>query len=242
MDQLLPTPAEDVDPDDVYSVARPQLDGRAWLLANFVISADAAITADGRSEGLSSAADKRIFGALRGVADVVLVGAGTVRAEGYGPVKMNDVRRARRRDRGQPEVPPLAIVTASGLLDYDAPMFADAESPTVVVTTPLGAEAVAGRAETLVAGEDRVDVGVALRLLHERGARVVLTEGGPSLLSAAERDGVLDEMCLSIAPRLAGPGQHAMTDSGTPTPSGDLDLAHVLVEDGFLFCRYVRRS
>jgi riboflavin biosynthesis pyrimidine reductase len=239
VDQILPSAVADVDPDDVYAAARPDLGDRAWLLANFVISADGAATSSGRSEGLSSPADKRLFGALRGVADVVLVGAGTVRAEGYGPVKVSAERRARRRRRGQPEVPALAIVTASGLLDYDAPLFTEAEVPTVIVTTPSGADAVAGRAPTIVAGDGRVEVRTALRLLHETGARVVLTEGGPALLSDALREGVLDEMCLTLAPRLAGPGQRAMTTSGEGIATRDMTLASLLIEDGFLFCRYV---
>src|SRR5437899_1114982 len=112
MRQLLPRYAEEVDLDATYAVP-----DRPHLRANMVASVDGAASADGRSGGLSGPADKALFATLRGLTDVVLVGAGTVRAENYGPAHPSPKRRAWRRAMGLAEVPPIAVV--SGRLDLD---------------------------------------------------------------------------------------------------------------------------
>jgi riboflavin biosynthesis pyrimidine reductase len=245
---LLPPPGTaDLGEDDLleaYRVDPPEPD-RVHVRVGFVASADGAVELDGHSEGLSGPADKRVFHLLRGLADVVLVGAGTARREGYGPVRLTPEVRDRRRSAGQLPVPPLAVVTARLDLDLDAPMFTDASVRTIVVTSGSGdpgRRAAAARvADVVIAGDDRVSVEPALTALAERGLGRVLCEGGPTLvgdLVAADR---VDELCLTVAPLLAGGGPTARVSTGAPSVPRGLRLAQVLEEEGNLSLRYLRR-
>lgn len=215
--------------------------GRPWLRANMVASADGAAHVDGRSAGLSSAGDMRIFGILRVLADVVLVGAGTARAEEYKPARRRPQFAALRA--GRPAVATIAVVTRSLDLDLAAPLFTDAppDARTTVITcasAPAGRRAEAAKvAEVIVAGEADVDLPAGLAVLHGRGLRQVICEGGPHLLGDLTAADLLDELCLTLSPALAGPGAGRIT-AGTPFAVRPMTLASVLTEDGFLFCRY----
>lgn len=247
MRRLLPPGTADLGEDDLLEAYRvdPPGPGRVHVRAGFVASADGAAELGGHSEGLSGPADKRVFHLLRGLADVVLVGAGTARREGYGPVRLPADVRDRRRSEGQGPVPPLAVVTARLDLDLEGRVFTDAVARTLVVTTESadpGRRATAARvADVVVAGDDRVSVGPALAALAERGLGRLLCEGGPTLLGdlvAADR---LDELCLTVAPLLAGGGPAARVSAGAPSVPRGLRLAHVLEEEGYLFLRWTRR-
>jgi riboflavin biosynthesis pyrimidine reductase len=210
---------------------------------NFVSSLDGGVTVDGYSEGLSGPADKRVFGVLRGQCDALLVGAGTLRHEGYGPVRLSAERRERRRAAGLPEVPVLAVV--SGRLDLSPGNPALAEAPVrPIVITHAGSPADRRRAletvaDVLVCGESEVDLGAALDTHAGRGLTQVLSEGGPYLLGALHAADRVDELCLTMAPLLAGPGPGRIT-AGSPGPVRRMTLDQVLEEDGNLFLRYVR--
>src|SRR6266540_1266299 len=118
MRSLLPEPSADLDDAGVAArYAVPDTGGRPHLRLNFVASADGAVTVHGLSEGLQTPGDNRVFTLLRDLTDVVLVGAGTIRLEGYGALRPGPERRARRREHGRAEVPVLAVV--SGRLDLD---------------------------------------------------------------------------------------------------------------------------
>ena len=215
---------------------------RPWLRANFVASADGAAHLNGRSAGLSSPGDLRIFGILRVLADVVLVGAGTARAEEY--------KAARRRPElaelraGRPAAATIAVVTRSLGLDLAAPMFTDPapDARTIVITSAATPEAsrveAAKVADVIVAGETEVDLTAAVAALHERGLRRVICEGGPHLLGDLATAGLVDELCLSLSPMLAGPGAGRIT-AGEPFHARPMTLAGLLVEDSFLYCRYL---
>ena len=227
------------------TAARP---GRPWLRGNMVASVDGAARLDGLSEGLSSAADKRIFGVLRALADVVLVGAGTVRAEGYRPPRARAEFAAERAARGQGPAPVIAVVSGRLDLDLGLPLFADptgggGTARTVIVTcadAPAEAlKAAAGVADVVIAGEGRVDPAAAVAALAERGWTRQLTEGGPSLLGQFAAAGVLDELCLSIAPLLVA-GDSQRIAHGPTALAEQLELAALLEEKGFLFARYTR--
>jgi riboflavin biosynthesis pyrimidine reductase len=229
--QLLPGGAE-VDVADVYEAGdRAPHDGRPWELANMVASADGAATLTGRSGGLSSPADRDLFHRLRGLSDLVLVGASTVRAEGYGPARGDDPA-------------PIAVVSGSLALDWGSRFFTEARARPLVVTSSVADPGRVAEAEqvadVVVAGEQKVEPRRALAAFAERGHRVVLCEGGPSLLAEIAAAGCLDELCLSLSPLLAG-GTSPRILAG-PLPDGPLDLrlASVLEEDGMLFLRYVR--
>src|SRR6478736_2413869 len=115
---MSPPPDDGVDPFARYEIERPRPDGRPWLVANMVAGLDGSLAWHGKVAGLSSDADRSLFVRLRGIADAVVVGAGTVRAEGYGPVKLPQGRRAERTAGGRTAVPPLVVVSRSLDLDW----------------------------------------------------------------------------------------------------------------------------
>jgi riboflavin biosynthesis pyrimidine reductase len=217
-----------------------------WLRANFVASADGAAYVDGRSGGLSSDGDMQIFGILRVLADVVLVGAGTARVEEYKPAR----RRPSLADlrEGRPETATIALVTRTLGLNLTSALFTETppDARTIVITSaasdPGLREAAAEVADVIIAGEETVDLGAALDALRERGLDRVLCEGGPHLLGDLSAAGLLDELCLSLSPTLAGPGADRII-AGTRAPVRPLTLTQALADDdGFLFCRYAAQE
>ncbi|MFJ4855235.1 MULTISPECIES: pyrimidine reductase family protein [unclassified Streptomyces] len=228
---------------DAY--AYPDTDG-PWLRANMVSTLDGAAQHDGRSQPISCASDMRIFGTLRGLADVVIAGAETVRLEGYRPARAREAFAARRKAAGQGPAPAVAVVSGSLDLDFSLPLFVSPLVPTLVLT---GADAPPDRiaaareagAEVVVAGEGaRVDPARAVRELARLGHRRLLTEGGPRLLGQFVAAGALDEMCLTLAPMLtAGDAQRIAGGPSVAVPER-FALASVLEEAGFLFSRYRR--
>ena len=215
------------------------------LRANFVTSLDGAVTLEGLSGGLSSKGDQNMLGRLRMLADVVLVGAGTLRAEGYGGLRLGAKRRAWRTAQGLPENPTLAVVSARLELAADSPVFTDAPTRAIVITCAASPDeqrkALAEVADVLVCGEDAVDLTAAVAALAERGLRQILCEGGPHLLGSLTAADLVDELCLSVSPLLAGPGARRITDGLAATEARPLPLLHVLSgDDGFLFLRHGR--
>lgn len=231
---------------DLYAYPRTD-EGAGWLRANMVSSLDGAAHHEGRSQPLSSDADMRIFGVLRGLADAVVVGAETVRKEGYRPARAREAFAARRAAAGQTPAPAIAVVTAGLDLDFSQPLFTEPLVPTVIVTgsgadeTRVRAARDAG-AEVVFAGEGAaVDPSRVVGALAARGLTRLLTEGGPRLLGQFAGSGALDELCLSLAPLVvAGDASRIMNAPVTTVPETFV-LASVLEEAGFLFTRY-RRS
>jgi riboflavin biosynthesis pyrimidine reductase len=244
--QLFPAPGPDLDDGALASLyAFPA--GSGWVRANMVASADGAAEASGQSAGLSSAGDRRLFAVLRGLADVILAGAGTARDEKYKPVRPREVWSSLRS--GRPAVPPIAILSARLDLDPSAALFTSAphDAATIVITcssSPAAQRAAlaSAGADVIVAGSSSVDLKAALEALASRGLTHVSCEGGPHLLGSLGAAGLLDELCLTVGPLLAGPGATRVM-AGTPwqpaTPQR-MRLAHVLEEDSFLFTRYTR--
>ncbi|OBH18840.1 pyrimidine reductase family protein [Mycolicibacter terrae] len=238
-------PVDDAELARLYAYPEPE-QPRIWVRANFIGSIDGGATMDGKSGGLGSPGDRTLFMLLRALADVVLVGAGTVRVENYGGARLNVAERLRRRDRGQSEVPRLAIVTGSGQLDRDLRVFTDTELPPLVLTSAAVADdtrrRLAGRAEVLdcSAGDpDRVDEATILSALAARGQYRVLTEGGPMLLGALIERDLLDELCLTVAPFLVG-GLARRIATGPGEVATRMHCAHLLTdESGYLYGRYV---
>jgi riboflavin biosynthesis pyrimidine reductase len=245
---LLPPPPADqaaAELDNYELAALYEFPGPRWLRANMVASADGAGFLEGRTAALSTPADMRLFGLLRVLADVVLVGAGTARTEEYKPAR----RRPSLEDlrAGRPATVPIAVVSRKLDLDFTAPLFTGAppDARTIVITcagSPDDQRATAARvADVIVAGETAVDLEEAVAALRDRGLGQVLCEGGPHLLGQLAAEGLLDELCLTVTPVLAGPGPTRVV-SGAPFPARPLTLAHVLTDDGELFCRYVAKS
>jgi riboflavin biosynthesis pyrimidine reductase len=247
----------DVDPADVYGAdSREPVGDRPWVLANMIASIDGAATdPTGRSAGLGGPADLRVFSAIRAVADVVLAGAGTVRTERYGPARLLPAQQEARRGRGQSSQPRIAVVTRSLALDLDLPLFRDAsdEYRPIVITTTAGLDRVRGQggataardlamvAEIVVAGEQSVDWGTALRTLRTTArAGVVLSEGGPTTNAQLVAADLVDELCLTVSPQLVvGDGLRILSGIRRDAPQL-MTLDRVLLEDDYLFLRYLR--
>ena len=228
IDRLWPDPAEQLTDEQLMDAV--DHDG---VRLNFVSSVDGAATRDGLSGGLGGPADKRYFDLLRRVADVVVVGAGTVRAEGYGPMV---VERARRGN------PVLAIVTGSLDLDPASPIFRRAPVKPVIITTEraTGKAAFADVADVVVAGSSAVDAARAVDALRTRGYRRILCEGGPSLFGSFLAADAVDELCLTVSPSLEA-GDAPRIAAGE-SPPRDLHLASVLLSGDTLLLRYARAA
>jgi riboflavin biosynthesis pyrimidine reductase len=239
MRQVFPVVIDPVDPVDVY---RDRPGAGPFLRLNMIASVDGATALAGLSGGLGGAADHRVFMALRSLADAVLVAAGTMRAEGYGPAVLPPEIREARRARGQAPVPPIAVVSRSCNLDWESPFFTAATVTPIVVTVaaaPAGARARAGEvADVVLAGDDDVDLARAVDALAERGFSSVLAEGGPSFNGQLAGAGLLDELCLTLSPWLVGgEARRILAGPALPVPL-PVAPASVCEEDGFLFLRF----
>ncbi|MEV4760077.1 pyrimidine reductase family protein [Micromonospora sp. NPDC049559] len=238
--RLWPAPTGTPLDDDALT----ELYGRAeqpCLRVNFVTSVDGAVELDGYSAGLSNGPDKRVFGVLRMLCDALVVGAGTLRHEGYHAVRLDERRRAWRRAHGLAEYPTLVVVSSELVLDPAQAAFADAPVRPLVLTR-AGATPPPGLtdvAELVPLGTDRVDLAAGLAELRRRGHRQLLCEGGPRLFGALTAADLVDEVCLTVAPLLAGPGADRII-TGTPSPPRGMALRHVLGADATLLLRYAR--
>jgi riboflavin biosynthesis pyrimidine reductase len=242
MRQLLPAPRSVDGQADLESIF--VLPPARRLRANFIISIDGAIELDGRSRSLGGPADQAAFMAMRACADVVLVGAGTVRAENYGPVKLDDGIQQRRVDRGQAPLPRLAIVSGAAALDPGAKVFSGAAKPLLLTSTRgvVSRPDLGPVADVTICGDDAVDLGYALDHLSALGLTRVLCEGGPTLMSSLLAHHLVDELCLTVSPVLAGSG-HRLLAAGHPMADPAwFGLLGLLEADGMLLTRYGRTA
>jgi riboflavin biosynthesis pyrimidine reductase len=215
--RLFPNPVNEIDVAEAYVADRRRPFHRPWIILSMVASVDGAITVEGGSHGLGGAGDRTIYRHLRSLADTVLVGAGTVRAEQYNPP----------RKPGQL----VAIVTATGDLDLSWPLFTGGHAMLVM---PENGPVV--DAPTIRAGHDRVDVA---RAVEQLPGDIVLAEGGPTLNGDLLAAGLVDEVCITVAP-LTVVGHAPRLAHGTIEVVRRLELAQVLTDDsGALYCRYL---
>ena len=243
--QLFPVCADEPDLPALYAYP----DGQ-WLRANMVSSADGAASLNGVTAGISSDTDRRVFALLRTLSDVIVVGAATVREEGYKPARTRELWSDLRT--GRAPTPPIAVVSARLDLDPSGPLISAAppHARTIVITTaraPADRRAeLARHADVIVAGDETVDLKAAVRALAERGHRRMLAEGGPHLLAQLVEAGLMDELCLTVGPLMAGPGANRIVAGAPGTGPAPLPLpltlAHVLEDDGFLLCRYTSKD
>lgn len=245
MRQLHPEFRPDVEPAQLYAdPRRHQPRERPYVFVNMVASVDGATVVEGVTEQLGSPGDRHIFLLLRSLADGIIVGAETVRAEGYGPPVIREEFRAGRHERGQAPMPRIAVVSRSLELDWTSPLFTDGRSrPFILAPSSADAAGLAEAAEAadvITAGEAQLDLPQALRRLAEQGVQALLCEGGPTLNASLLAAGLVDELCLTITPALVGMGGGKRIIGGAPLPQMvGLELVHVLEEDGNLFLRYL---
>jgi riboflavin biosynthesis pyrimidine reductase len=220
--------------------AREHGAGGRWVRVNFVTSADGSATVEGLSGGLSDAADKRVFALLRRPCDVVVVGAGTIRAEGYGGMRVDEASERWRVSRGFAAQPTLAIVSGGLDLDPASDVFTQAPVRPIILTNGsspvVRRERLAAVADVIVCGEASFDTATALDALADRGLKRVHCEGGPHLFGTFVRQSTLDELCLTVSPVLeGGAGQRII---GGAQGERDLRLEQVLRSGSTLFLQY----
>jgi riboflavin biosynthesis pyrimidine reductase len=241
---LYPHYEDVVDPADIYADL-PSVVGRPSVRLNMIVSVDGGTAWNGVSGGLGGPADKALFAVMRTLPDVVLVASGTMRAEHYGPAELPEDVQATRQERGQAPVPPIAVVSQRCAFDWDDPFFTAATARPYVITVASAADANLARArevaEVIIAGDDLVDLTVAVEELGRRGVEHVLAEGGPTLNGELAIAGLLDEVCVSLAPLLASGDAKRFLVGSALDELQRLRLRSILEEDDYLFLRYRAR-
>ncbi|WP_319432461.1 pyrimidine reductase family protein [Mycobacterium sp. RTGN5] len=220
---------------------------RCVVRGNAITSLDGGAATDGTSGGLGGLGDRRLFRVLRELADVIIVGAGTARAENYSGAQMSVPGRQDRQRRGQSEVPPIALVTRSGHIERDLPVFTRTEVAPLVLTCD-GAVAdtrarLAGAADVIAcsaADPAEVDPTAMLAALADHGLFRVLCEGGPTLTGTFVEHNLIDELCLTTAPKLVG-GSAPRIATGSGHVLTAMRREHLISDaDGYLYARYTR--
>lgn len=246
MRQLLPHLIDDADPVALYAAdARPAPADRPWVMVNMIASVDGATAVAERSGGLGGPADRQVFRALRELPDAILVGASTVRTEGYGPVRLEDEAVDRRRERGQQDTARLVIVSGSLELDVSTALFAESEIAPIIVTSASADDRrrreLETVAEVVVVGAERVSMHDTLRMLRTMGVDTVLCEGGPIVNAQLMAGDLIDEWCQTYSPMLVGgTSTRAAVGDEVSGPIPHLRLRRLLEQDGMLMADYVR--
>lgn len=216
---------------------------RPYTIVNFIASADGRAAFHGRSGPLSDPGDRAMFHGLRERVDAVFVGTGTLRAERYGRLVRDAERRNRRAASGLAPDPLACLLTRSGNVPLDIPLFADPSSHVVVYSAhDLDLSAAAAGVESITLDPGQLTLTTMLR--HLRAAydvRALLCEGGPTVFAALLGEDLVDELFLTIAPRLTGGGgDPTITRGSAMTELAELQLRWALERDGFLYLRYTR--
>jgi riboflavin biosynthesis pyrimidine reductase len=238
----LAEPASDADVD--LAAAYPWPPGRAWTRVAMLRSLDGGVAgADGRSRSISSDSDRSVLAALRRLADAIVVGAGTVREEPYGPLVADDATVAERTALGLAPAPAMVVVSASLDLPWDHAMFHRAVVPPVVVTAEDADQKALTRAgqvaDVVVLPRDGMGGRGITAALHARGLRRLLCEGGPGLLASFTADDAVDEIDLTISPVMPARRGAAERGDAAVSPVG-FRLEGLLEHDSFLFARFLR--
>jgi riboflavin-specific deaminase-like protein len=243
MQRLLPDPGPTTVERqlEVYRPWEQPHEERPFVAMNFAATVDGRATIGGVSGPIGSDADTAMLAGLRTRFDAVMIGAGTMRAERYGPLVSSPEKRQRRERLGLPPDPLMVIVSGRLHLPWEAPLFTDGGGQVLVFTASAGAVPRVAASLEVVRHEGFVNLVEALRhLRRERGVRALLCEGGPGLHGELEGGGLVDDLFLTIAPKLAGGEAPRIVEGELPSVV-DLDLAWLLEQDGELFARYQRR-
>jgi riboflavin biosynthesis pyrimidine reductase len=216
-------------------------DKRPFTVVNFVSSIDGRATVHGRSGALGDDGDKALFRALRAEVDAVLVGTGTLEAERYGRLIRDPEVRERRRQRGLPPEPLACMVTRTGAVPADIPLFAEPEARIVVFTCgEVDTGSAEAQVEVILMDADELSFAAVLahlRSMHD--VRALLCEGGPRVFSALAHEGAFDQLFLTVGPKLAGGGNERAITTGPELPDpASMGLEGVLVREQTLFLRY----
>jgi riboflavin biosynthesis pyrimidine reductase len=218
-------------------------DAPRGVRANMVQSVDGSGAFHGRTKAITDPADQFLLRHLRGHADAIMVGSATVLAERYGPVRLSDEIQAQRTEDGHAPLPPLVVVTARALLAPDLRIFERSGPRTIVATIDSAAEqatALRNVADVVMVGGDSIDPPRLVAALHDRGLDRILCEGGPFLLSQLIEYDLVDDMCLTVSPYLAGSQPTTAQPASAREAPTQLRLRHVLTRNDLLYLRYSR--
>jgi riboflavin-specific deaminase-like protein len=215
---------------DSYRPWEEARDERPFVATNFAVTVDGRATIGGKSGSIGSDTDTEMLVGLRTRFDAVMIGAGTMRVERYGRLDL-------------PNEPLMVLVSGRLDLPWDAPLFTEAGGRVLVFTASEAEPPETAASMQIVRHEGHVDLVAALRhLREERGVRALLCEGGPHLHGQLWAAGLVDDLFLTIAPRMTGADAPRILE-GRPLPGmTELELAWLLEDEGELFARYRRRS
>ncbi|MCZ2402751.1 pyrimidine reductase family protein [Paenarthrobacter sp. Z7-10] len=254
VDRIFPDPVPDATDAQLLDWYAGPTGTAPWVSFNFVSSLDGAAALSGRSGGLGNAADQRIFTLMRRSADVLLVGAQTVRTEGYAGELLDTAAQQWRLQHGKPAHPAFAIVSGHLDLDPHSKLFAAAPVRPLIFTTEAAPtdnrRALSAVADVVSAGTRVLDIPTVIAELAARGLSRIHSEGGPHLFGSFQEAGQVDELCLSLSPLLVGGGAPRIAagiavgtvagSAGSPDAGPQaMALAHILKSADMLFLRYL---
>ncbi len=224
--------------DVVADLPGPAPPGRPWVALNMVATADGRVTVGGRTHAITNKADYELFHATRERMDAIMVGAGTIRVEGYGRAINNAPARERREREGKPADVVTVVVSRSVSLDPQVGLLRARENTVVILTPSPDGELPETAADVRYVREEDLGVGLA-RLGEEYGVESVVCEGGPRLNATLLPAGLVDELHLVYAPKLAG-GEDPLTivEGSQLDPVLDMELRSLHESGGYLFARY----
>ena len=243
MRRLLPEPAADVTVPELIAELRPSDDpreDRPHVITNFVLTLDGRATIGGVSGPIGTRRDTAMLVGLRTRVDAVMIGAGTMREECYGRVMADPAKRERREADGLPHDPLMVLVSGRLDLPWEAPLFTEGGGQVLIFTTSDDDPPATETPVQLVRGEGMVDLTAALEHLRtEHGVRSLLCEGGPNLHAQLLQAGLVDELFVTHAPKLAG-GEGPGLVAGLPEAERPLELVWLVAEPETdeLFARY----
>jgi riboflavin-specific deaminase-like protein len=223
---------------DLVALAR---EDRPYVITNFALTLDGHTTISGRSGPIGSNTDTAMLVGLRTRVDAVMIGAGTMRAEGYGRVIRDPAKRERREREGMAEDPLMVVVSGSLELPWDAPLFTEGHGNVLLATTSAADPPPTETPVEVFRQQGELELGALLAHLRaERGVRALLCEGGPRVHGQLIDGGLLDELFVTHAPKLAG-GVGPGLVSELAEAERPLGLGWLLAdpETGELFARYV---
>jgi 5-amino-6-(5-phosphoribosylamino)uracil reductase len=241
--QLLPKPATVELLDLLYSLdlATRASDELPYTIVNFISSADGRVTFQGRSGALGDDGDKAIFHGLREQVDAVLVGTGTLRVEHYGRIIRKPERHRRREQAGRHPDPLACIVTRTGEVPFEAPLFEEPEQRVAVFSAvELDVSTLAAQVDVITLDPGELTLTTVLRRLRlDYGVASLLCEGGPMMFGSLLVEGLADELFLTIAPKLTGGGAAPTIAAGPELPELiGLTPLWLLENNGAFYLRY----
>ncbi|MEE2682887.1 MAG: dihydrofolate reductase family protein [Actinomycetota bacterium] len=218
--------------------------GNPWVLLNMITSSNGLPTLNGLSGPLGGAADKALFTALRGIADIIIVGYGTVRDEQYRPPQLTKELIAERESIGQSPLPTIAIVSNRLNFDERIPLLSSYEYHPVILTSSsspeINRERISSTSEIFLCGENKVNLREGVDTLSSRFGKVILVEGGPSLNTQFVEDDLFDELCITTSPLHSDDESTIAVTTDRSYPPGQMLQDRRRELNGFVFTRFLR--